>query len=291
MTNTMNERLEKALKEKDYTTFFNLVEKIENSVIKAHDEIYANGKYEEKDDIKNKVNLIIWSKICGETFDSNDKIIKCGKFYSYDNIEGFIKITTFTVLKEARDRAFRRKADEFDELVNYTSNLSTAEKNMVLEVEEEYLERALKETEEEVNATKKVLPIRAYDKLTYKVIGEYKNAAEAAKDLGLTNSQVSAVLKGSKKSALGYVFLYVVPSNLQNEAEEKTLEYLRENKKVNKTVIRAFAKKTGELIKEFNNVDEASTELKCDKYRIAKVLKGSIKSSGGYRFEYFQIAC
>lgn len=66
---------------------------------------------------------------------------------------------------------------------------------------------------------------------------------------------------------------------------------MRDNKKELKTVIRAFNKKTGKLVNEFNNVKEASNELNCDKYRIAKALKGSIKSSGVYRFEYCSIAC
>lgn len=291
-TITMNDKLKKALKEKSYTTFYYLVDKTESSVIKAHDEIYANGKYEEKDDIKSKVNLIIWSKICGETFDKNDKIVKCNRFYSYENIEGFVKITTLTILKEARDRAFRRKSDGIEKLDNVeclSLDFTSSEKRLSIEVEKEYLEKALKETEGEVNSSKKVLPIRAYDKITYKVIGEYKNASQAARELGLTNSQVSAVLKQTKKSAKGNVFLYVVPSNLQNEFEEKELEYKRNNKKEFKVVIRAFSNKTGKLLKEFNTVSEASTELKCDRYRIAKALKGSIKSTVGFKFEYYSV--
>lgn len=291
-----NKQLAKAIIEKDYNSFFAMSERITKDMFKKAPT--NNLFYDELDDYIQEVNLVLWSRICGKRFDEST-IVDCNKFYSYTNLEGFIRLVVRNVFKKGQDQTMKvlcrleeypdQKEEltsrDIENLVFIASTKMSPEEVVCSESVSEINKQVKTEHEALVKSTKRNLPVRAYDKKTRKVVGEYKNATEAATKLELSKSSVSKVLKGKRKSTGNYIFIYVTPSDSKNELLTEKVE-LAQNASSITTTVRATLKSTGEFAGEFTSTKQAAKALDLENAKIVRVLNNIQKTTKGYTFEY-----
>lgn len=107
-------------------------------------------------------------------------------------------------------------------------------------------------------------------------VTEYPNITEAAKAIGVNRGTLYGILRGERLSAKGYQF------RLKGDTTPIT-PY--KSKQGGKIPIYQYTK-DGTFIKEWESATAAGRELNIDSSSITKVLKGKLKSCGGYAWRY-----
>lgn len=128
---------------------------------------------------------------------------------------------------------------------------------------------------EKANAARRT-PVVAVDLQTGEKI-EYISQQEAARDLGMTQSSISRVLRGLSRHAHGYYFYYA------NDPKEIDVRNYRYSRKF--APIRAIDLENGRSY-IFRGQTEASKALGISISSISYILSGKMRQSKGFTFEY-----
>jgi predicted XRE-type DNA-binding protein len=113
---------------------------------------------------------------------------------------------------------------------------------------------------------------------TFEVL-HFETEAEAARQLGISISNISNVLKGRRKQAGGFLFV-----ENENEITKEKIQKIKNNMYFLGGVI-AVSLKTFKVLR-FVSQSEASKQLGIDNSKINTVLKGKQKKTQGYYFCY-----
>ena len=113
---------------------------------------------------------------------------------------------------------------------------------------------------------------------------KYDCIHDCARDLNLLATNVCKVLKGKYKTSGEYTFTYSNELLSDNELQKRFTRNYPTN--IIKSRV-AQIDEYGNIISIFNNIKEASLELKVDASSISKVCKGKLKSTKGYNFKYY----
>lgn len=109
-------------------------------------------------------------------------------------------------------------------------------------------------------------------------IAEWDGITDAAKELGVNNSNISACCKGRMKSAYGYMWVYK-----DNYNEKKVKQYTRNWNNTKKKIVQLDL--NNKFIKVWNSIAEASKSLNISK--IGDCCLGKYKTAGGYKWISF----
>lgn len=118
--------------------------------------------------------------------------------------------------------------------------------------------------------------------LTYdnKVIGEWNSASKAQEETRINATSILNACKGSQKQAGKYLWMY----KKDYERLVKDLKPFKKEPINNKPVIQLT--KDGIFIKEWSSAKSADKETKANSNVISKCCKGSLRTSGGFRWMY-----
>lgn len=114
------------------------------------------------------------------------------------------------------------------------------------------------------------------------LIAEYETVTEASKITGVNGSKISAVARGHRKTAGGFIWKYPNPKDLH---KKNTRKYDVKKDKCAKPIYQCDLK--GNIIREYNSINEA-TDLNGfpNRTNIICNLKGRTKSAYGYIWKY-----
>jgi hypothetical protein len=120
--------------------------------------------------------------------------------------------------------------------------------------------------------------VRQYD-TNGNFIKEYDTITNASKATGACISKITAVAKGKRKTAGGFVWKYSNDKGITFNHKNVTYK-----KPTTKPVLQCDL--NGTVIKEFQSVAEAARENNLNRENIIACLKGRIKSAYGYKWNY-----
>lgn len=121
--------------------------------------------------------------------------------------------------------------------------------------------------------------VRQFDK-NENFIKEYKTITEASKATGVSISKISAVCRGKRKTAGGFIWKFATSKRISLAGAKRSTE----NPKCRKAVLQCA--KSGEVIAEYESVAKAAEALNGNRSNIIACLKGRIKSAYGHVWIY-----
>lgn len=114
------------------------------------------------------------------------------------------------------------------------------------------------------------------------LIQEFPTMTEASKATGVSVSKISAVCRGERKTAGGYIWRFATSKRIKLSGAKRS----KENPSCRKAVLQYT--KNGELVAEHKSIMDAAESLGKDKANIIACLKGRIKSAYNYVWVYKQ---
>ena len=140
--------------------------------------------YDEREDLKSECVILIWEKILS------------GELYTGENLPKYAQSVCYNILREKQRKYATRKLI----ILKNKTFLSTMRENRDSGFEE-YVSTAPKQKRKS-----SLPPIRAYDKKTGILFGEYGSIIEAAEATGTDRSNISKCLNGKLKSTGNFRF-------------------------------------------------------------------------------------
>jgi group I intron endonuclease len=105
----------------------------------------------------------------------------------------------------------------------------------------------------------------------------FRSLREAARETGISAGNISAVCNGDYLTSGGFVFRF--------EGEPLGKFRIESERRFDAVKISMFTK-SGELLRRFESIGEASRETGISKGNISKALAGKLKSTGGYLWKF-----
>ena len=122
--------------------------------------------------------------------------------------------------------------------------------------------------------------------LSGEYIKEYSSISEAIKELGETNaSKIASCCKGKRKSHKGFMWMY--KDEYENK-KDNVKPYSAKNKGVKTKIVQISL--DGEIIKIRDSMSEVERQLGISTSKISGVCKGKRKTTGGYKWKYYDEA-
>lgn len=116
--------------------------------------------------------------------------------------------------------------------------------------------------------------------LNQNFIKEYSTMTEASRETGVSVSKISAVCRGVRKTAGGFIWEFSTDKRIKLSGAKRASS----NPKCRKPILQYS--KDGTLIAEHESIAEASKSIEKDRANIIACLKGRIKSAYGYVWVY-----
>lgn len=113
-------------------------------------------------------------------------------------------------------------------------------------------------------------------------IKTWNSMADASNELGINKPDICSACNGKHKSAGGYMWIH-------EEDYDENKKYIYNNKigEYNKRKVIQISK-DGEIIKIWDCIADAQKELKIGNGKITSVCKGQRKTTGGYKWKYYE---
>lgn len=142
---------------------------------------------------------------------------------------------------------------------------------------EDYKDKTLKEIQDIIDSR---LNIISQLDLNGNFIKNWYSSTEVKKQLNYSQANISSCCIGTRKQANGYQWCY--RKNLKNYLGKTVKTNHTTAKKVNQYDLK------GNFIKTWNSITEAANELKICGSKITCVCKGSRKTTGGFKWSYYE---
>ena len=174
------EKLKEYYEIQDYDKLFRAFIRIEESYFRQHGIL----DYDEREDLKSDCNILIWEKIL------------TGELYSGYNLPKYVHSVCYNILR-ARQRKYSTRKAIIERNLNYLSGMKENRDSGF----DDYVSTAPKQKRKS-----SLPPIRAYDKKTGELFGEFDSIKEAAAKTGTDQSNISKCLNGKLKSTGNFRF-------------------------------------------------------------------------------------